>query len=115
MFNLQRNIKRNNDDLHGFVDDINNWQKEMNQREKDIKAKKTGQKPAAATNLPPIRNKIDIQNSIEEAKREAAKKAAEKRAKEGKPAGPTQEQMEKYKRDNTPMPDYYRNWDKLAK
>ena len=23
--------------------------------------------------------------------------------------------MEKYKRDNTPMPDYYRNWDKLAK
>ena len=23
--------------------------------------------------------------------------------------------MEKYKRDNTPMPDYYKAWDKLAK
>ena len=23
--------------------------------------------------------------------------------------------MEKYKRDNTPMPDYYNNWEKLAK
>ena len=61
----------------------------MNQKEKEIKAKKAGQKPAVQNNLPPIRNKIDIQNSIEEAKREAAKKAAEKRVKEGKPAGPT--------------------------
>lgn len=23
--------------------------------------------------------------------------------------------MEKYRRDNTPMPDYYKAWDKLAK
>ena len=114
MFNLQRQIKRNNDDLHGFVDDMNDWQKEMNKREKDIKANKSIQKPAA-NNLPPIRNKIDIQNSLEEAKQEAAKKAAEKRAKEGKKSGPTKEEAEKYKRDNTPMPDYYKNWDKLAK
>ena len=76
MYNLQRQIKRNNDDLHGFVDDMNSWQKEMNQREKDIKTKKSIQKPAAVNNWPPIRNKIDIQNSREEAKREAAKKAA---------------------------------------
>ena len=35
--------------------------------------------------MPPIRNRIDIQNSLEEAKREAAaKKAAEKKAKEAK-------------------------------
>ena len=114
MFNLQRQIKRNNDDLHGFVEDMNDWQKEMNKREKDIKANKSIQKPAA-NNLPPIRNKIDIQNSLEEAKQEAAKKAAEKRAKEGKKSGPTKEEAEKYKRDNTPMPDYYKNWDKLAK
>ena len=114
MFNLQRNIKRNNDDLHGFVDDMNKWQKEMNQKEKDLKAKKGGQKATVSNNLPPIRNKIDIQNSLEEAKREAAKKAAEKAAQKGKSA-PTQEQMEKYKRDNTPMPDYYNNWEKLAK
>ena len=64
----------------------------MNQREKDIKTKKSIQKPAAVNNLPPIRNKIDIQNSLEEAKREAAKKAAEKKAKDGKKKAPTKEE-----------------------
>ena len=36
-------------------------------------------------NLPPIRNKIDIQNSLEEAKREAAKEGRENKPQEEKP------------------------------
>ena len=66
--------------------------------------------------MPPIRNRIDIQNSLEQAKKEAAQKAAEKKkAKAGKKEEKKEEIMEKYKRDNTPMPDYYKAWDKLAK
>jgi len=66
----------------------------MHNKEK-TKTKPTEAKPQ---NLPPIRNKIDIQESL-------ALKVAPKNA----------ELMAKVKRDNTPMPDYYKAWDKIAK
>lgn len=57
-------------------------------------------KPQA--NLPPIRNKIDIKDSL-------AQKVAAKKPKVN------DELLDKIKRDNTPMPDYYKAWDKIAK
>ena len=50
--------------------------------------------------LPPIRNKIDINESL-------SKKVAPKKSQ--------QEILNKIKRDNTPMPDYYKAWDQIAK
>ena len=56
------------------------------------KSKKPDQKQQ---NLPPIRNKIEIN---------VAQKLA-----------PRDELITKAKRDNTPMPDYYKAWDKIAR
>ena len=55
--------------------------------------------------MPPIRNKIDIAESIKENQR---KKAAQAKT-------PNVPELDKYKRDNTAMPDYYKAWDKFGK
>ena len=40
MFNLQQQIKRNTDDIHSYVADIGDWQKDMNAKEKQIREDK---------------------------------------------------------------------------
>ncbi len=77
--------------------------------------------------LPPVRNRIDITKQLEENK----KKLQEKEAKaKGKPnvkkaadpndiftekdvAGGDKKEEVKFKRDVTPMPDYYKAWDRF--
>lgn len=53
-----------------------------------------------------MRNKIDIQTSL---------KNAQPKQQPQKPDQPVVPEMDKIKRDNTPMLDYYKAWDKFAK
>ena len=79
-----------------MVDDLKSWSSTMHTKEK-VK----GKPEVKNANLPPIRNKIDIKESL--AKPVAPKKHVD------------DELISKIKRDNTPMPDYYKAWDKIAK
>ena len=72
--------------------------------------------------LDPPAEKKPIRSQKEQRRAEAARRRearqqekAKEQAKAGKPATGKKDTMETYKRDNTPMPDYYKAWDKLAK
>jgi hypothetical protein len=79
-----------------MVDDLKSWSNTMHTKEKT-----KGKAEAKPATLPPIRNKIDIKDSL------------------AKPVAPknkvNDELLNKVKRDNTPLPDYYKAWDKIAK
>jgi DNA-nicking Smr family endonuclease len=71
--------------------------------------------------LPPVRNRVDISKQLEEAKKKKAPAPKKPQAKPDpndifteKDVGGTNEGKPgevKYKRDVTPMPDYYKAWD----
>ncbi len=102
MYKLQENIRNNTNDVNQAVHDLINWSAKVNTEEKKIVGKTAATKPQQ---LPPIRNKIDIQESI--------KQAQERKAAQAKT--PLVPELEKFKRDNTAMPDYYKAWDKFGK
>lgn len=96
MYRMQEIIRNNSNDINSAVHDLASWTAEMTLKEK------AGQHKNAVTKqgqLPPIRNKIDISQSI---------KTAQKTM-------PNVPELEKFKRDNTAMPDYYKAWDKFGK
>ena len=119
MMNFQKQIKNNSVDLQNLVSDLADWSEETIQKEQTRKTTggsraAAGQAAATASRkpLPPIRNRIDIQNSLQTSERQAAAQAAAK-----KQAKQAQEQalIDKAKRDTTPMPDYYKAWDKIGR
>jgi hypothetical protein len=75
--------------------------------------------------LPPVRNRIDISKQLEETKKKIQEKEAKAKSKPAtKKADPndifTEKDIQgekkeevKYKRDVTPMPDYYKAWDRF--
>jgi hypothetical protein len=77
--------------------------------------------------LPPVRNRIDISKQLEENKKKMQEKEAKAKSKTApKQADPNdiftekdihvqgeKKEEVKYKRDVTPMPDYYKAWDRF--
>lgn len=63
MYKLQEQIRNNTNDISGNVNDLMNWSKIQNEAEKKG-TKKAPAQPTKAVKMPPIRNKIDITNSI---------------------------------------------------
>ena len=92
---MQQQIRNNTTDVQSMVEDLKQWSGTMHSKEK-VKVKPE----VKNANLPPIRNKIDIKESL-------VKPVAPKRKDD--------ELLNKIKRDNTPMPDYYKAWDKISK
>ena len=101
MYKIQEQIKNNNVDINNYLQELNDWS--TDQVKKDRKAPAPTPK---SNQLPPIRNKIDISQSIKTAQQEA--QLQEK-------TQPNVPELEKFKRDNSAMPDYYKAWDKFAK
>ena len=91
MISLQAQIKHNYVDMNNYLDDLVSWSNETTKKEKNIKSTTNSTK-----NLPPVRNKIDIEQELKEKM-------------------PNVPELEKFKRDNTAMPRYYKAWDKYAK
>lgn len=62
MYKLQEQIRNNTNDINSTVSDLVNWTNEITTKEKK------GVHKQSATNqkLPPIRNKIDITQSIKQ-------------------------------------------------
>ena len=110
MIGLQQQIKNNAEDLHSMVDDLADWSEEITAKEK-TRSKQTGQAKAASKPLPPIRNRIDIRNSLAASERQASQQETST----AKPGNKKNELFDKVKRDNTPMPDYYKAWDKIGR
>ena len=121
---FQKQIKDNSQDLQAMVSDLSDWSEQIDKTDKNIKrggapagqAKSAGKGAAASKPLPPIRNRIDISNSLQQSKKvapagqaAAASKAASQRTNAEK------ELLDKVKRDTTPMPDYYKAWDKIGR
>lgn len=106
MFKLQEQIKNNNADIQSAVSDLLDWSSTLNAQEKQG-TNKPAQDKATQKKLPPIRNKIDIGESI------LAAQEAEKRRNGVKQ--PDVPELNKFKRDSTAMPDYYKAWDKFGK
>jgi len=96
MIKLQAQIKNNHTDISTYLEDLKTWSEDATAKEKNLKK---GQTTKTAT-VPPIRNKIDIEQSLKQ---------------KGKGGMPNVPELEKYKRDNTAMPSYYAAWDKFAK
>ena len=75
--------------------------------------------------LPPVRNRVDITKQLEETKKKIAQKEAAKKGGANKKTTndpndifsekdvATKPGEVKYKRDVTPMPDYYKAWDRF--
>ena len=103
MYKIQEQIKNNNVDINNYLTDLNEWSESQNKKDKKAPTNAPTAKPSQ---LPPIRNKIDISQSIKTAQAEQASK---------KPSQPIVPELEKFKRDNSAMPDYYKAWDKFAK
>ena len=106
MFKLQEQIKNNNADIQSAVSDLLDWSSTLNAQEKQG-TNKPAQDKATQKKLPPIRNKIDIGESI------LAAQEAEKRRNGVKQ--PDVPELNRFKRDSTAMPDYYKAWDKFGK
>ena len=96
MVRLQAQIKNNHADITSYIEDLVTWTEDATVKEKNLKKTQT----TKTATVPPIRNKIDIEQSLKP------------KAKGGMPNVP---ELEKYKRDNTAMPGYYAAWDKFAK
>ena len=86
MMNFQKQIKNNSTDLQNLVNDLADWSQETIQQEQTRKTTggsraAAGQAAAAAPRkpLPPIRNRIDISNSLQTSERQAAAQAAAKK------------------------------------
>lgn len=77
MMNLQTQIKNNSIDLQNMVSDLADWSEEITKKETDMKKKAPQARGAAAASsssskpLPPIRNRIDIRNSLAESEKRA--------------------------------------------
>jgi|LakMenE01Jun11ns_1017448.scaffolds.fasta_scaffold6639752_1 hypothetical protein len=56
MISLQAQIKHNYVDMNNYLDDLVSWSNETTKKEKNIKSTTNSTK-----NLPPVRNKIDIE------------------------------------------------------
>ena len=66
--------------------------------------------------LPPVRNRVDISKQLEEAKKQENKKKGTKNTTSDiftEVNGKDSKGEVKYKRDVTPMPDYYKAWDRF--
>ena len=107
MFKLQSQIKNNNNDLQAAVSDLLDWSTQANTLEKQGQHKTADKASATQKKLPPIRNKIDIGESILKAQEQEKKKSGATQ--------PNVPELEKFKRDSTAMPDYYKAWDKFGK
>ena len=97
MVALQAQIKNNHSDITNYLEDLVSWSEDATSKEKNLKKTQT----TKTAQVPPIRNKIDIEQSL--------------KPKGGKGGMPHVPELEKYKRDNTAMPGYYAAWDKFAK
>ena len=98
-----------------YLSDLVDWSGKANKKEKTGEYKQTATKQSAAK-LPPIRNKIEVSESIKQAEKTQKKKGSDVDAKKAasKSSMPVVEELEKFKRDNTAMPDYYKAWDKFS-
>ena len=121
MMAFQKQIKDNSTDLQAMVTDLADWSEQITKTDTNIKkggavagqAKMPGVRGAAAASskpLPPIRNRIDISSSL----KESQKKAPAGQSGKQRSAAET-ELLDKVKRDTTPMPDYYKAWDKIGR
>jgi len=109
-YKIQENMRNNTMDVTRMVTDLKDWSCSMNKTEKtrvtELKVKQqTNVKQTK--DLPPIRNKININESL--AKTVPPKKGAAKEEKSD------DKDKTKKVRDTTPMLDYYKAWDKYAK
>ena len=103
---MQEMVKNQCTDMHKAVQDLVDWSATTNDREKKGQNKDV---PQSSKQLPPIRNKIDIQQSIKAAQQAEALRNAKKGDQ------PIVPELDKFKRDSTAMPDYYKAWDKFGK
>ena len=121
MIGLQQTIKNNSVDLQTMVNDLSDWSTDVSNKEKVRKdktmygaaANSVGQavrnaQPKSNKPLPPIRNRIDIRSSLAESQKQAPASSKNKTASNANVEN-------SLKRDTTPMPDYYKNWDKIAR
>ena len=101
-----------------MVSDLADWTDDQNTTEHqrmraEVAATAQAKKKASKKPLPPIRNRVDIARSLQQSEREAAAKLAAKTGGQ-KPKNKEEELLAKVKRDTTPMPDYYKAWDKIG-
>lgn len=94
-----------------MVNELADWSEEVTSKEKTRTAATKGQagkggSAASAKPLPPIRNRVDIRNSLA---------ASEKVSQKSTAAGKSNYKEDVTKRDTTPMPDYYKAWDKIGR
>ncbi len=119
MIAFQQQVKNNSVDLSAMVTDLSDWSEQITAKEKNIRrggaasqAKSDSSRGGQAKPLPPIRNRIDINESLKKSKKEAP--AGSKPATQKLVDAQSEGFREKVKRDTTPMPDYYKAWDKIA-
>ena len=106
MVKLQHQLKNNSTDIQNYVQDLENWQKDVSKKDKNPAATA---KQRANFPLPPIRNKVEIERLQKKQKNDIFE------AKDIKENSKKVESNDKLKRDITPMFDYYKSWDKFTK
>jgi hypothetical protein len=110
MFNMQNQIKNNSADLQSYVKGVYEFTADINEKEKrkDHKYKGTGTKQVNKP-LPPVRNRGNNYSVAPKVQAASSKKGGNPKLDKE-----TEDKLAAAKRDGTPMPDYYKAWDKFA-
>mmetsp|Transcript_18166 Transcript_18166/g.20639 ORF Transcript_18166/g.20639 Transcript_18166/m.20639 type:complete len:678 (+) Transcript_18166:168-2201(+) len=118
-FGIQKQIRENAQNVQDYVSDLYKWEKEVTKKDHAAKSGKLKSKNVHAD--APIRNSgVDISDSLNEKKTKTNKSTV---ARESTTSGKTveknldsgkQKKSEDQYRDTTPMPDYYKYWDKVG-
>ncbi|XP_072027379.1 RNA polymerase II-associated protein 3-like [Amphiura filiformis] len=105
-FELQQQVRRDNDDHQDFLRDLNNWEKDIKRKDDDLR-----QKPATSEEriLPPVRNREDQLHQKQTRKKKKAE-VVEKRPPEEASKNGNDDAEEKKKRIRAYD---YRSWDKF--
>jgi tetratricopeptide (TPR) repeat protein len=109
---LQHQIRKNNFSLQDYISDLTEWTEEIGVKDVDVKEGK-GSKSEHIKKLPPIRSqklenerlKTNSKNYLDLVKNQETPKEQPK----VKPK--VNEEEKEFKRDITPMPNYYNKWD----
>lgn len=109
---IQHQIRQNSESVQEYVTDLTDWTSQINEKDRDVKQGKGVR--TTKKKLPPIRSQ-KLENDRVKVNKSASyldtiSKKEEKTPVKGEEVKPA-EGNDKLKRDTTPMPDYYKNWD----
>jgi hypothetical protein len=111
---LQNQIRQNNYSIQDYISELADWTEEVAQ--KDVNAKEgKGIKFQNSKKLPPIRSQILEEERVKNKSLNYIdiKKKEEVREEDKQPNIEVSEDSKEFKRDITPMPNYYNKWDKF--